>query len=58
MCDIVKLGGQFEVHLLPRSGMYEADGLRLEIETVGLCAIELIAHDGTAQALFVGTVHP
>ena len=50
--------GQLKVHALARGGMFEGDGLRLEIETVGLCAIEFIAQDGTAKAIGVGTMHP
>ena len=46
------------MHLLACGGMDEADGLRLEIETVCLCAIEFIAHDGTAKTVWVGAVHP
>ena len=45
------------MHLLAGSRMNETDGLRLEIETVSLCAIEFIAHDGTAKTVWVGAVH-
>ena len=45
------------MHLLAGSRMNETDGLRLEIETVCLCAIELVAHDRTAETVGVGTVH-
>ena len=50
--------GQLKVHALARGGMFKGDGLRLEIETVGLCAIEFIAQDGTAKAVGVGAMHP
>jgi hypothetical protein len=30
----------------------------VQVETVGLLPIELIAQDGTAQPVLVGTVHP
>ena len=50
--------GQLKVHALARGGMFEGDGLRLEIESVGLCAIEFIAQNGTAKAIGVGTMHP
>ena len=45
------------MHLFAGGGMDEGDGLRLEIETVCLCAIEFIAHDRTAETVGVGTVH-
>ena len=45
------------MHLLAGSRMNETDGLRLEIETVCLCAIKFIAHDGTAKTVWVGAVH-
>ena len=46
------------MHFLACDGMDEGDGLGLEIETVSLRAIEFIAHDGTAEAVGVGAVHP
>ena len=46
------------MHLLAGDGMDETDGLGLEIEAVCLCAIEFVAHDGTAEAVGVGAVHP
>ena len=46
------------MHLFACGRMNEADGLCLEIETVCLCAIEFVAHDGTAEAVGVGAVHP
>ena len=46
------------MHFLACDGMDEGDGLGLEIETVSLRAIEFIAHDGTTEALLMGTVHP
>ena len=46
------------MHLLACSGMDERNGLRLEIETVCLCAIKFIAHDRTAKTVWVGAVHP
>ena len=45
------------MHLLAGSRMNETDGLRLEIETIGLCAIEFVAHDRTAKTVWVGAVH-
>ena len=45
------------MHLLAGSRMNETDGLRLEIETVSLCAIEFIANDWTAKTVWVGAVH-
>ncbi len=52
-----ELWGKFEVHLLACDGMDEGNGLRLEIETVSLRAIEFIAFDGTAEAVGMGAVH-
>jgi hypothetical protein len=49
--------GQFEVHPLARCGVYEGDGLCLEIQTVSLPAIEFIAEDWTAETLGMGAVH-
>ena len=46
------------MHLLAGSRMNETDGLRLEIETVCLCAIEFVALDGTAKTVGMGAVHP
>ena len=45
------------MHLFAGGGMDEGDGLRLEIETVCLCAIEFVALDRTAETVGVGTVH-
>ena len=58
MYDVIELTGQLKVHLTSCCGMDETDGLCLEIETVALGAIELVAQDGTAKTLFMGAMHP
>ena len=49
--------GELEVHPLARDGMFEGDGLCLEIQAVGLLAVELVAEDGTAETVGVGAMH-
>ena len=63
-CKIAKWIWQFEAHLDSRSGVGEADGLRLQAEVsvrlffpAVVMAVELIAQDGASQSLLVGTVH-
>ena len=55
--NIVKRIWQFEVHTPFCHRVNEGDGTGLKIETVTAMAIELVAEDGTAEAVLVGAVH-
>ena len=47
------------MHFLTRYGMDETDGLSLETKTVwGGMAIQLVADDGTVEAILMSTMHP
>ena len=49
--------GQLEMHAFVRHRVDEGDGLRLEIQAIGLSAIELVTQDRTAKAFVMGTMH-
>jgi hypothetical protein len=46
-----------EVHLLACDRMLEPDFCSMEHEPLALGAIELVAYDGTSEAVGVGTVY-
>ena len=49
--------GLLETHALGGDGMGEFEQLGMQVEAVGGTAVKLVAKDGAAEAVGVGTVH-
>jgi hypothetical protein len=52
-----EIGSLFEFHYVTRQRMGERKIFGMEVKTVGMETVEVIAHNGHSQTVLVGTVH-
>ena len=52
-----EIGSLFEFHYVTRQRMGERKIFGMEVKTVGMETVEVIAHNGHSQTVLVGTVY-